>query len=246
MQIPMMCNPGAKERDDPRFSGAWTGSMAMFRAYRAKGAPIGFAPDPRTGHECGDSRYLAIPFFDACLAQRLPSKTGQPLKAVNAGKAWLAPVLGTEAQPASAYKGSLAESAWLPDADTAKVWSEYVKTGAASDITPPPAPTEVKVTAKQDGAELTWDAAADFESGIQGFVILRDGQELAALPEKPVGRFGRALFQRMSYHDTPEKPLPELRFVDTSAKPGEKHAYAVVSVNSVGLKSAASRQVEVR
>jgi poly(3-hydroxybutyrate) depolymerase len=60
--IPIMLNPGGKEKGDKRFNGAWTGSLAMFTAYRAKGAPAGFAPDPRTSHECGDSRYLAIPF----------------------------------------------------------------------------------------------------------------------------------------------------------------------------------------
>ena len=31
----------AKEKDDKRFSGAWTGAVAMFKAYRAKGALIG-------------------------------------------------------------------------------------------------------------------------------------------------------------------------------------------------------------
>jgi metallo-beta-lactamase class B len=57
------------------------------------------------------------------------------------------------------------------------------------------------------------------------------------VPEKPGVRFGRALFQAMSYHDTPEKPLPEMRFVDAAAKPGEKHEYQVIVVNSVGLRS---------
>ncbi|HAW32276.1 MAG TPA: hypothetical protein DCY03_29905, partial [Planctomycetaceae bacterium] len=66
-QIPMVANPGLKEKENKRFSRAWTGSLAMFKDYRAKGAPICFAPDPRTGHETGDSRYLAIPFFNACL-----------------------------------------------------------------------------------------------------------------------------------------------------------------------------------
>ena len=28
--IPVMCNPGAKERDDKRFARAWTGAMEMF------------------------------------------------------------------------------------------------------------------------------------------------------------------------------------------------------------------------
>ena len=106
------------------------------------------------------------------------------------------------------------------------------------DTTPPPAPTNVRVSAKGDkGVEITWNAEADFESGIRGFIVLRDGQELAKVPQKPVGKFGRPLFQTMTYHDTPTKPLPEMRYLDASAKPGEKHTYAVITVNSVGLKS---------
>ena len=103
-RIPIMCNPGAKENDGGRFQGAWTGGIEMFRAYRAKGAPVGFAPDPRTAHECGDSRYLAIPFFDACLAQRLPDQgsSDQKLKPVEMQQGWLAPLLGSEAVTASA------------------------------------------------------------------------------------------------------------------------------------------------
>jgi hypothetical protein len=56
-----MVNFGVGERGNR----PWEGSIATFQEYRAQGAPIGFAPDPRTGHFCGDSRYLAIPFFDA-------------------------------------------------------------------------------------------------------------------------------------------------------------------------------------
>jgi fibronectin type 3 domain-containing protein len=47
----------------------------------------------------------------------------------------------------------------------------------------------------------------------------------------------------MSYHDTPEKPLPEMRFVDATAKAGEKHTYQVIAVNSVGSKSEPSTPV---
>ncbi len=237
MQIPMMCNPGAKENGDQRFNGAWTGTMAMFRAYRAQGAPIGFAPDPRTSHECGDSRYLSIPFFDACLAMRLPEKVGMPLKPVDMKQAWLAPVLATEAKPAVRFEGKPEEAVWLPNERFARYWSEYVRTGAVSDTTPPPAPASVTVTSRPEGVEIMWKAEADFESGLQAFIVQRDGQNLAQVPEKPVGRFGRPLFQRMSYHDTPEAPIPELRFVDTTAKPGAKHTYRVIAVNSVGLKS---------
>jgi len=89
----------------------------------------------------------------------------------------------------------------------------------------------------EQGTEITWHADADFESGIQQFIVIRDGQELAKVPEKPIGKFGRPLFQSMTYHDTPSQPMPQMRYVDTSAKSGEKHAYAVITVNSVGLKS---------
>lgn len=242
-QIPMMCNPGAKENDDARFRGAYTGAMAMFKAYRAKGAPIGFAADPRTAHECGDSRYLAIPFFDACLEFRLPSaedKT-QALRPINMKSSWLATLLSETATPAEKFEGKAEEAVWLPNERLAKAWSEYVKVGATSDTTPPAPP--IGVTAKQlpDGkVELSWLADADFESGIQAFAIERDGKPLAQHPERSVGKFGRALFQGMSYHDTPEQPVAKLQFVDTSVEAGKPHEYRVRTMNSVGLKSAPS------
>jgi len=251
--IPMMTNPGVKEKPAPKppldepdkrteaekMKGPWLGNLATFHEYRARGGLIGFAPDPRTGHECGDSRYLAIPFLDACLAMRLPDKGSrdQTVKPMDTSKAWLAPLLGEEAQPAAAFKGNPDEAVWLPNETMAKAWMEYVKTGATSDTTPPPAPFDVRVSVGDQGTEIVWRAEADFESGIGSFIVVRDGQELGRVPEKPVGKFGRALFQSMTYHDTPSQPLPRMRCLDASARPGEKHTYHVITVNSVGLKS---------
>ena len=222
--IPVMCNPGTKENGDKHFSGAWNGTLAMFKAYRAHGAPIGFAPDPRTSHQCGDCRYLAIPFFDACLAMRLPDKTSadQKLKPVDMTAAWLAAPLSEKAEPLKSYTGKANEAVWLPNEKVAKAWMEYVKTGAVSDCTPPSAAFNVLATRKPDQTiEVTWEAEADFESGIQAFILQRDGKDLAQVPEKPVGKFGRPLFQSMSYHDTPERPLPEMRYVDRYPEPAE-------------------------
>jgi hypothetical protein len=238
--VPVMCNPGVKEKVHERFHRAWDGCLAMFKAYRAKGAPIGFAPDPRTSHECGDCRYLAIPFFDACLAMRLPEEDSenQKLKSVDWNKAWYAEPLTTDPDSADSYSGDVKQAVWLPNRHVAEAWSEYVKTGAVSDTTPPPTPATVKTTTQSDGSiEISWDAEADFESGIKAFVIQRNGKPLAQVPEKPVGRFGRPLFQRMSYHDTPEAPLPEMRYVDTTAKPSVIYTYRILTINSVGLTS---------
>lgn len=246
--VPVMCNPGLKEKDDKRFKSAWTGGLAMFRAYRAKGAPIGFAPDPSTAHECGDSRTLAIPFFDACLALRLPAPGAkkQTLRPVDTKAAWLAAPLSDKAEPAAKYAGKAGEAVWLPNETVAKAWEEYVRSGAVSDLTPPPAATAVKVRAQDGGVEITWDTVADLESGVRAFVIRRDGKDLTQVPERPRGRFGRALFQGLSYHDTPERPLPSMRYLDTTARPGERHDYRVIVVNGVGLKSVPSASAATR
>ncbi len=242
--IPIALNPGAKEKDHEQFAGAWTGSLAMYQAYRAKGSPAFFAPDPRTAHECGDSRYLAIPFFDACLALRLPGKddrTGK-LKPIDAKAGWLAKLHGDAATPADKFEGKAEEANWLPNEAVAKAWVEYVKTGAIPDTTAPPAPFGVKASVNKDGGvELSWDAEADFESGLRGFLITRDGEEVGQVPPKPVGKFGRPLFQSLSYHDTPEAPIPAMKLADKNGKAGA--AYRVIAVNGVGLKSAPAEAV---
>ncbi|MBN2137614.1 MAG: glycoside hydrolase family 95 protein [Sedimentisphaerales bacterium] len=238
-KIPSMCNPGVKEKPHV----PWSGTLATFREYRAKGAPIGFAPDPRTGHECGDSRYLAIPFFDACLEMRLPDKgsKSQSLKPVDFSEAWLASRPGDQAVPMASYKGDPNQAVWLPNEAVAKAWMQYIKTGAVDDATAPPAPYDVKVTRKgETEIEITWNAEADFESGIRCFVVLRDGRELAQVPPEPLGQFGRPLFQSMTYHDTPSQPMPSMRYIDRAVRAGEKHTYTVITVNSVGLKSTPS------
>jgi len=236
MQIPMMANPGLKEKGHERFRRAWDGSLAMFKAYRAKGAPVGFAPDPRTGHETGDSRYLAIPFFNACLQLRLPDQAGKPLKPVDINQGWLAPLPSEETPvPFAEYKGDRATAVWLPDKTVAMAWLDFVKTGAVKDTTPPPAPTAVKVDSST--GTITWNAATDFESGVQAFVIERDGKQIGQIPEKPANRFGRPLFQNMSYGDTPVLPLREFQFVDKTAEKGKTYQYRVKAVNTAGLKS---------
>jgi hypothetical protein len=239
-QIPTMCNPGIKESFDERRHAAWLGSVRMFNAYRAKGALIGFTADPRSGHDCGDSRYLAIPYFDACLAMRLPDPNSpdQSLRPIDTSQAWLANPMDDVAVPASKFRGKVETSVWLPNAQVARAWMEYVKQGSTNDTTPPPAPTRVTVSRKSENqVEITWDAEADFESGLAGFIIERDGKPLVQVPEKAVGKFGRPLFQTMSYHDTPERPLPAMRYVDEHAVPNTRHSYQVIAVNSVGLRS---------
>jgi hypothetical protein len=236
--VPTICNLGTREGvtvKDPRFGGLWPNVEKFFKELRAKGGLIGVAVDPNSSHDCGNSRYLAIPWFDACLSARLPDRAGDAtLKPMPTEGAWLAPLLGNTAQRAAQFTGDKETAVWLPNERVAKAWIEYGKDGNVDDTTPPPAPTEVKIT----GNELTWNAEADLESGIAAFIIERDGTELARLPDQPLAHpIGRPIFQKNGYSDSPTPPLAEMRFTDSTASLGEKHSYQIITVNSAGLKS---------
>lgn len=234
--VPVMCNPGTKEGvtvKDGRFAGVWPANELFFTTMRAKGALIGVAVDPLTAHECGNQRYLAIPWLDTCLMARLPDSDGGPLRSMPKDGAWLAPLLETTAVPAGDYEGSLEQSVWLPDEETAKRWMAYVRDTSVPDTTPPPAPESLTVA----GNTMTWTAEADLESGIGHFLIERDGEVIASVPEEPKNPFGRPLFQGLQYSDTPLQPLVEMKFTDESAEAGKEYSYRVISVNTAGLQS---------
>ena len=241
LKVPMMCNLGTKEgvTVKDRFAGVWPANETFFNEVRGKGGLICVAIDPLSSHECGNQRYLAIPWLDACLSARLPKVSGDPLLPFDAlfamptKKAWLAPITGGDAVPAAKFAGDPLKAAWLPNEAIAKAWMQYVKDTAVTDITPPPAPTNLRLK----GNELTWEAEADLESGLASFVIERDGKFLAKVPEQGKNPFGRPIFQNLQYSDTPAQPLVQLRYTDSKAEPGKKHAYRVIAVNTVGLKS---------
>jgi pimeloyl-ACP methyl ester carboxylesterase len=239
LQVPVMCNLGTKEGvtdKEGRFAGVWPANQAFFQAVRSQGGLVGVAVDPLTSHECGNQRYLAIPWLDACLSERLPPAGETSLRAMPQETVYLAEPTGLEVVPAAKFAGAKEQAAWLPNESIARAWMQYVKDTAIADETPPPAPSNLQVKDQ----ELTWQATADLESGLASFVIERDGQFLAQLPEKGKNPFGRPLFQNLQYSDTPSQPLVPLRYVDSTAKPGSKHQYRVISVNTVGLRSSPS------
>jgi hypothetical protein len=236
-----MCNLGTKEGvtvKDGRFAGVWPANEAFFGEVRSQGGLIGVAVDPLSSHDCGNQRYLAIPWLDACLSARLPKSSGDPLKKMPTEETYLAEPTGAEAVAAAKFNGDARKATWLPNESIAKAWMQYVKDTAVEDKTPPPAPTNVRVS----GNELTWEAEADLESGLASFVIERDGKPLTSVPEKSNNPFGRPIFQNLQYSDTPTQPLVPLRFMDSTAKPGDKYTYRVRSVNTVNLKSKSSAE----
>jgi hypothetical protein len=244
LRVPMMCNLGTKEgvtAKDRNFVGVWPNTELFFNEVRGKGGLFGVAIDPLSSHDCGDQRYLAIPWLDACLTARLPKTAGDPLVAMPTDKAWLAVPTGSEANPAAGYSGDPLKAAWLPNAEIAKAWMEYVKDTKVSDVTPPPAPTDVRL----QGNKLTWKAEADLESGLASFIIERDGQVLAIVPEQGKNPFDRPVFQNLQYSDTPSQPLVPMQFTDTKTEAGKTYTYRVIAVNTAGLKSPPSHEASL-
>ena len=233
LQVPLMCNLGTQEGvtvKDGRFAGVWPANETFFRAVRGRGGLIAVAVDPLSSHDCGNQRYLAIPWLDDCLRQRLPSagEAGVGLRSLESAAAWLAPVSGGTAVVAEGFSGNVRELGWLPSEQTARRWEQYVRDTKVEDATAAPQPVNLRVR----GNELTWECEADLESGLAGFVIERDGQELVRLPEQGKNPFGRVLFQNLQYSDTPTMPLVPMRYVDRTAEVGRRYEYRVRAVNT--------------
>ncbi len=239
LKVPVMCNLGTKEGvsiHEGQFSRVWTNIESFFLELRGKGGLAGVAIDPLSSHDCGNQRYLAIPWLDTCLAARLPNAIGEPLKPMPTNNAWLAPLNPENPAapvPAREFQGDLSKSIWLPNHTMAQAWQQYTKDTAVPDNTPPPVPHHLRVS----GNELAWEAEADLESGLAGFIIERDGQLLTTLPETPKNPFGRPIFQNLSYSDTPTQPLVQMRFTDKTADPNKTHHYRIAAINTAGLKS---------
>jgi pimeloyl-ACP methyl ester carboxylesterase len=244
-RVPVILNPGIKERGDANFKGAWDGSLKFFEQFRGKGAPVAFAPDPFSGHDCRNSRLLAIPFFDSCLRLRLP-EIGERLKTVDQAKGFVADWQKGEVHPAL---GAGTDLSWLPDANSAQAFSDYVRYGVTTDRTPPkiaPVIESVVMDPSAGAIVLKWRAVADFESGIRQFIIYRDGTAIAKYPDQVNSQTAFPQFQPITFHDTPPKDAPEMKFIDKSAPAGARPTYAVSMVNGTGLESPRSAAVKLR
>ena len=160
--VPMMCNPGTKEGvtvKTGRFARVWPMNETFFKTIRGRGGLLGMAIDPLSAHECGNQRYLAIPWLDTCLTARLPAQSGQPLKPMPTQDAWLAPLLGDTAVPAAAFIGDNHKGTWLPNKAIAQKWMQYV---TDTKVIVTPAPKDVKW--KLGPLKLIWKAAFPISS----------------------------------------------------------------------------------
>jgi hypothetical protein len=236
LEVPVMCNLGAEEGvtiTDGRFSGVWPKNKDFFQSVSSAGGLIGVAVEPNCSHQCGNSRYLAIPWFDACLTARLPEESGDPMNSIDQTVAWFAELLSPQIAAASDFQGDKKTALWLPNEKVARAYSQYVTDAEVADDTPPPPPSNVRI----EGNVVSWTAVADLESGIRGFTIVRDGKTIAKVPDEPNRSIGRSIFQSNSYHDTPTQPLSEMRYKLPKTESVLTGTISVQTMNSVGAMS---------
>jgi pimeloyl-ACP methyl ester carboxylesterase len=237
LQVPIMCNLGTKEGVSDttgRFAGVWPANQVFFEAIRSKGGFIAVAIDPLTSHECGNQRYLAIPWLDACMTARLAVDGSHKLNSIELKSAWYSELNGSQAASDKTFGGNKLQASWHIDERTAKLWEQYVKDTNVMDTTAPSKVTSIEVK----GKEIRWSTEGDLESGIAAFEIYRDGTLIATLGSNVKNPFGRPLFQGLQYSDTPQQPLMEMVYVDEKAEgAAQADRYKVVVINTAGLKS---------
>lgn len=234
LDVPILLNLGAKETD---MKFVWDTAWVYYQKIRSNGAKIGVLVDPETHHETGNSRYPAICYLDICMEQRLPTA---------AGSAELRPMQTESVLPASdwpdeKYRSFVQDGLWFPNDDFVAVWKKYSADNSFDDATPPPAPTEAAIA---PSGLMTWKAEADFESGLQTFLIYADGEQIAQLTTGPTVH-ARPLFQGMTYSDTPDASLPKMEYVIEGYRSETGKRYSVAALNTAGLLSQPTEAVPV-
>lgn len=232
LQIPVMIRHAGAEGD----ACCWHTALRTFDELRKDNGYAGIAYTRYQHHNYSFVRYMAIPFFEAVLQQRLPEKAGggyTAMRNMDAGKAWLGDTASLNIYPAAIYPGEKRSASWLPDALTAAKWREFVITGTVADRTPPPSPYDVHIKRRHNMVvELTWKADADVESGISHFNIYKGGQLAGRFPSSGV-------YQGFDTNGDDAYPLllPKLR-TDIALPWNEPARIAVSTVNHFGLESA--------
>lgn len=231
LKVPVMMRHAGQEGD----ACCWQTSISTFGKLRSGGGYVSIAYTPHQNHNYSYVRYMAIPFYEAILQQRLPQKPGAgyaAMRAVDPAKAWLADTLHDHLFPSAVFTGNPFNAAWLPDSITAAKWREYVTTGSVTDRTPPAAPYDLQLTCRQDGRTLlTWKADADVESGISHFNIYRDHILIGRLPST-------GAYQQFDTNGDNAYPLTVARMEQVlTGLVNDTGAIAVSTVNLFGLES---------
>jgi pimeloyl-ACP methyl ester carboxylesterase len=225
--IPVLFSLGEKE---PTEDECLNLPQKVFTRYRKTGALWAVAVGNKTGHETGDTRFLAIPYLDEIITKRLPAQ-GNQLRPIKARQGWLGNPRTQEIAPVDSYAGDSLKAAWLPNKDSAKKWQKYVKTGKIPPSRKPAAPSNVRAaTIHLTEVEIKWNYVPDLENGLPSFRIYKNNSLIATIKG-----------QDHSFGDAPDPPNVMLEFQDDNAS--RDSVYSVGAFNNLGENISQAAQV---
>ena len=212
-------------------------SIHAFSKLRDQDAPASIALNESQNHNLSFIRYMAIPFYESVMKQRMPQTAGGAMNELDRSQAWLGDTLTLQLTKESVYTGDKKALCLFPDETTAKNWKEYYTTGTVTDKTAPPPPFSLAVRKAGDAVELSWAADADIESGILKFEIFRDGVLAGTVPES-------GAYQSFDTNGDNTYPVvvPPMKFVLA----GAANANATISVRTVNHFNLTSAKTEIQ
>lgn len=212
-------------------------SINTFGKLRNLDAPVSIALNADQNHNYSYIRYMAIPFYEAVMKQRLIPNGEGLMKDLDRSQTWLGDTLTLQIYKESSFTGDKKGMCLFPDENTALLWKEYVMTGTVRDKTPPSDPYDLKLSKVGDDLELTWNADGDVESGILRFEIFRDNILVGTLPQS--GAF--QMFDTNGDNTIPAQ-VPEMKF----RIGGAANDHAVFGVRAVNHFNLVSDKSEVQ
>ena len=213
------------------YPGCQKTAIQAFSKLREMDSPVSIAYNKGQNHNYSYLRYMAIPFYEAVMKQRMPEGKATEMRNIDHAKTWLGDTLSFQIYKESEYTGNKKRMCLFPDETTAKDWKEYVSTGTVTDKTPPPAPFNLEVKWKNNALEVTWEADADIESGISLFNIYKNGNLIGKLP-------GEGIYQHFDTNGDNTIPVnvPDMKFKITGTE-NTKTSIGVETVNNFNLPS---------
>jgi hypothetical protein len=216
--IPVLFASGA---NDPYAPETLDLPKRVFLRYRRLNAPWGFAIEANVGHECGDTRLLAIPYLDTVLSRRL-KPSGNELLPIDIKQGWLGNPIKQTVARANEYKGTVRDAVWLPDEEVARKWQQYLRTGKPLPTGKPLAPSKVEIVETEPNKILLrWKYTPDLENGLPSFHIYRNNALIGT-------------FQGQKYNSS-DAPVPsniKLEFQSTGER--QNSVYIVSAFNTLG------------
>jgi hypothetical protein len=216
----------------------WATSVHTFQKLRGMDAPVSVAHNAEQNHNFSYLRYMAIPFYEAVMKQRMPESGNVIMRDLDRTQTWLGDTLTLQLYRESEYEGSKNGLCVLPDEMTARLWKEYVSTGTVVDKTPPPAPFNVKAKRNGKNITVTWEADADIESGISRFEIFKDGVLVDKLPQS-----GTYQHFNTNGDNTVPVEVPKMKFEIVG---GTDSAEVTIGVRTVNHFNLTSEKTEVK